>query len=170
MTTSPGCSGILSMKSRRRLLALMILLGAIPQAATAAAADLIRSVNGGPWSDASTWEGGKVPGPGARVQIRTGHVVRYEIQSDVPIRSIHVAGILEFARDRDTRLDVGLIKVQPGDDASENGFDCDAHGVKLDSGEDRPSLLVGLPGDPVQSGKTALIRLTYQEGDRKSVV
>src|SRR5689334_5577882 len=92
---------------------------------------LIRSARSGPWSAAATWEGAVVPRAGARVQVRGGHTVVYDLNSDTPIRSIHVAGTLEFARDRDTRLDVGLIKVQPGDDASENGFDCDAHGPML---------------------------------------
>ena len=88
----------------------------------------------------------------------------YDLDSDVPIRSVHVAGILEFARDRDTRLDVGLIKVQPGDDASENGFDCDFHGPALRPGDARPALLVGLPAEPIPEGKTATIRLKHFEG------
>src|SRR5262249_25863326 len=113
---------------------------------------------------AATWDGGHVPGPGSRVQIREGHHVRYDVESDKAIRSIHVAGTLEFARDRNTRLDVGLIKVQPGDEASENGFDCDAHMPRLRPGQSRPALLVGLPEEPVAQGKTAIIRLTYFEG------
>ena len=88
---------------------------------------LVRSAQSGPWSAPATWEGGKVPAAGSRVQIRTGHAVTYDVQSDQAIRSIHVAGTLTFAPDRDTRLDVGLIKIQAGDDASEDGFDCDAH-------------------------------------------
>ncbi len=63
----------------------------------------------------------------ARVQVRTGHIVTYDIESDAVIRSIHVAGTLRFDPDRDTRLDVGLIKIQAGDDAGESGFDCEAH-------------------------------------------
>ncbi len=51
----------------------------------------------------------------------------YDTASEQTIRSIHVAGTLRFDPDRDTRLVVGLIKIQAGDDASENGFDCDAH-------------------------------------------
>ena len=90
-------------------------------------ARLIRSARSGPWSAAATWEGGKVPGAAARVQVRQGHTVVYDVRSERPIRSIHVAGTLTFAPDRDTRLDVGLIKIQPGEDASEDGFDCDAH-------------------------------------------
>jgi hypothetical protein len=53
--------------------------------------------------------------------------VIYDIASDRAVRSIHVAGTLRFDPDRDTRLDVGLIEIQAGDDVGENGFDCDAH-------------------------------------------
>jgi hypothetical protein len=74
---------------------------------------LVRSSRSGPWSDPGTWESGRVPGAGARVQVRVGHTVIYDVDSAQPIRSIHVTGILAFAVDRDTRLDVGLIKVQP---------------------------------------------------------
>ncbi|MHC5538884.1 G8 domain-containing protein, partial [Singulisphaera rosea] len=108
-----------------------------------------------------------IPGPGVRVQVRAGHSVRYDLDSDKVIRSIHVAGTLEFARDRNTRLDVGLIKVQPGDDASENGFDCDAHPASGEAGHLRPSLIVGRPDEPILAGKTAKIRLTYVEGMNK---
>jgi len=143
----------------------ILLLLAVITAAPAGGPPLIRSTRSGPWSATATWEGGAVPGAGARVQVRGGDTVVYDLDSDVPIRSIHVAGTLEFARDRNTRLDVGLIKVQPGDDASENGFDCDAHPA-ADASPDRlaPALLVGLPGDPVPAGKTALIRLKHLEG------
>ena len=66
------------------------------------------------------------PAP-ARGAGAAGHTVVYDVDSEQAIRAIHVAGTLTFARDRDTRLDVGLIKIQAGDDASEDGFDCDAH-------------------------------------------
>jgi hypothetical protein len=120
---------------------------------------LIHSAGSGLWSAPATWEGGRVPPAGARVQIRQGHVVRYDRDADQAIRSIHVAGTLTFAPDRDTRLDVGLIKIQPGSDASENGFDCDAHLPVLASGHLRPALEVGTAGRPVQAGHTARIRL-----------
>ncbi len=133
------------------------------------AADLVRSARSGAWSVPATWEGGTVPGPGARVQVRAGHTVTYDVQSATVIRSVHVAGTLTFARDRDTRLDVGLIKVQPGEDASENGFDCDAHLTPPAPGQPRPALEVGTPGRPIPAGRTALIRLVYVEGmDRES--
>src|SRR5262245_53673788 len=70
----------------------------------------IRSAKSGRWSDVATWEGGKVPPAGARVQIRPGHAVTYDLNSDQAIRTIHIAGTLSFARDKTTRLDVGLIK------------------------------------------------------------
>src|SRR5262249_55964340 len=129
----------------------------------AASLALIRSVQSGAWSAAASWEGGKVPGVGARVQIRQGHTVVYDAKSDQPIRFIHVAGTLRFAPDRDTRLDVGLIKIQPGDDASENGFDCDAHLAESDPARPRPALEVGTTERPIDANRTALIRLVYHE-------
>jgi hypothetical protein len=134
-----------------------------------AAPPLVRTAGSGPWSAPATWEGGKVPAPGARVQIRTGHTVVYDLNSEQAIRSVHIAGTLTFARDRDTRLDVGLIKIQPGDDASEDGFDCDAHAAEPERGEPRPALEAGTPDQPVPPGHTALIRLTYVDGlDKQS--
>src|SRR5947209_11317226 len=130
---------------------------------------LVRSVQSGPWSAPATWEGGKVPAAGARVQVRAGHAVVYDVRSEQPIRSIHVAGTLTFAPDRDTRLDVGLIKIQPGEDASENGFDCDDHAPAVAAGAPRPALEVGTPNRPIDAGHTALIRLVYLDGmDRES--
>jgi hypothetical protein len=133
-------------------------------AADKPAAGLIRSARSGAWSEPATWEGGKVPAAGARVQVRSGHRVVYDAKSDRPIRSIHVAGTLSFAPDRDTRLDVGLIKIQPGDDASENGFDCDAHAGTPDPSAPRPVLEVGTSERPIDAAHTALIRLTYFDG------
>ncbi len=125
---------------------------------------LIRSAKSGPWSSADTWDRGKVPAMGARVQVRAGHTVRYDVKSDAAIRSVHVAGTLTFARDRDTALTVGLIKIQPGDDASEDGFSCDAHVGTPDPNKPRPALEVGTPNDPIPTGRTAVIRLALVEG------
>src|SRR5687767_9874809 len=93
-------------------LALLLTAGVAPADSPKADANLIRSARGGAWSAAATWEGGKVPAAGARVQVRTGHRVVYDLDSDQVIRSIHVAGELAFSRDKNTRLDVGLIKIQ----------------------------------------------------------
>lgn len=131
-------------------------------------ATLLRSAQSGSWSTPATWEGNKVPAAGARVQIRTGHKVVYDVNSEQIIRSIHVAGTLTFATDKDTRLDVGLIKIQAGDDASENGFDCDAH-PKPPTAGDRPALEVGTPLQPIAANRTARIRLVPVEGlDKES--
>jgi hypothetical protein len=147
-----------------------VVRAAEPTAASPAALPaLIQSARSGPWSAPSTWEGGHVPSPGSRVQIRSGHTVRYDLNADQAIRSIHLAGTLAFARDRDTRLDVGLLKIQPGTDASENGFDCDAHLPALDRGQPRPTLEVGTAEQPIRAGHTARIRLVYFEGmDKQS--
>jgi G8 domain len=125
---------------------------------------LLRSAANGRWSEAATWEGGRVPGSGARVQIRTGHVVTFDIKTDRAIRSIHVAGTLRFDPDRDTRLDVGLIKIQAGDDASESGFDCENHVKPPDPGAARATLEIGTPDQPIAAEHTALIRLTAVSG------
>jgi hypothetical protein len=128
----------------------------------------IRSAKSGPWSGATTWQGGKVPPAGSRVQIRAEHTVTYDLNSDKAIRTIHVAGTLSFARDKTTRLDVGLLKIQPGDEASEDGFDCDAHPTRIVKGP-RPALEVGRPEAPIDARHTATIRLVYFPGhDPKS--
>jgi len=125
---------------------------------------LTRSAQSGPWSAAATWEGGRVPAAGSRVQVRTGHTIVYDLNQERLIRSIHVAGLLTFARDRDTRLDVGLIKIQPGDDASEDGFDCDAHVPETKAGQPKPALEVGSPLQPIPPKHAALIRLVPVKG------
>src|ERR1051325_939548 len=80
-------------------------------------ADVIRSAKSGAWSDSATWQGGKVPTAGSRVQIREGHTVVYDVKAAEVIRFVHVAGTLSFAPDKDTQLNVGLIKIQAGDSA-----------------------------------------------------
>src|SRR5262249_43009830 len=128
-----------------------------------------RSARSGPWSAAATWEDGRVPGAGARVLVREGHAVVYDIVSDKAIRAINVAGTMTFATDRDTRLDVGLIKIQAGEEYSEEGFDCDAHLKPLAPGRSRPALLVGTPDKPVGAKHSAKIRLVFVEGlDKES--
>ena len=121
----------------------------------------IRSTQSGQWSAAATWEGGKVPPAGSRVQVRMGHTVTYDLNSDQAIRTIHVAGTLSFAKDKTTRLDVGLIKIQAGDEASEDGFECDAHMAEVDTKMPRAALEVGMPGAPIDAKHTATIRLVY---------
>jgi hypothetical protein len=90
--------------------------------------------------------------------------VTYDTSSDQPIRSIHVAGTLRFDPDHDTRMCVGLIKIQAGDDASENGFDCDAHVPDVNSDQNRPALEIGSQGHPITAARTAVIRLVAVDG------
>lgn len=130
--------------------------------------NLIRSAKSGAWSAPATWEGGKVPGAGASVQIRAGNIVIYDVKSDAVVRFIHVAGTLSFAANQDTLLNVGLIKLQAGDEATENGFDCDAHLAVDDIERPRPVLEVGTPANPIGAKHTALIRLHYIEGTDKN--
>src|SRR5688572_13977177 len=90
------------------LLVLCLLVSLAPLQAD----DVIRSAQSGVWSSADTWVGGKVPAAGARVHVLSGHTVTYDGASDDVIRAINIAGTLSFARDRDTRLNVGLIKIE----------------------------------------------------------
>src|SRR5262245_35593222 len=143
----------------RTSLALSILLLAVSSAT--AQEKLIRSAKSGTWSDGATWEGGKVPANLARVQVRPGHAVVYDAKSDAVIRFIHVGGTLTFAHDKDTLLNVGLIKIQAGEDATEGGFDCDAHLSVDDKKWPRPELLVGTPERPIDAKHSAVIRLHY---------
>src|SRR5262245_28797367 len=73
---------------------------------------LVRSAQSGAWSAAATWEGGKVPTAGAQVLVRSSHTIAYDLQSHEVIRSLHISGVLTFVPDKDTRLDVGLIRIQ----------------------------------------------------------
>jgi hypothetical protein len=136
---------------------------------------LIRSIQSGPWSAPTTWEGGKVPDQGSRVQIRAEHRVVYDLALPLVdraarrvvnpvIRSIHVVGTLTFARDRNTRLNVGLIKIQAGDDASEVGFNCDDHLRAPEPGAPQPALEVGTAEDPIPAQYTATIELCSVPG------
>jgi hypothetical protein len=132
-----------------------------------------RSSGSGNWSDSATWAEGRAPKPGDRVQIRAGHTVTYDVASDDPIRMIHVAGVLRFSRDKPTRLVVGLVKIQGGEHADEEGFDCTAHGGHAASTPETatpPALEIGTPDDPIPPGVTATIRLAHFPGmDKESL-
>ncbi len=67
-----------------------------------------RSARSGRWSDVSTWVNARPPKAGDNVQVRTGHAVTYDANSDEAVRVLHVAGTLTFAREKSTRLNVGL--------------------------------------------------------------
>src|SRR5206468_5446275 len=120
------------------------LLGLVLCASAQAAVEFqVHSAKSGNWSDVKTWAEARLPRAGERVQIREGHRVVYDVESDQPIRMIHVAGTLSFSRDRSTTLDVGLLRISPGDSADEDGFVC--HGMAelpVAKGE-RPALEIG---------------------------
>ena len=133
-----------------------------------------RSVRSGKWSDANTWLGKRAPHAGDNVQVRTGDVVTYDVNSDEAVRVLHVAGTLTFARDKSTRLNVGLLKVQPGYECSEDGFNChevvdvkepldDSQRAQSDAPY-RATLEIGTRENPIPASVTATIRLTYFEG------
>ena len=126
------------------------------------AVPVFRSSQSGPWSVGATLEGGKVPAAGAAVLVRAGHKVVYDVLAEEAVRSVHIAGTLSFATDRDTRLDAGLIRVQQDEDVSEEGFECDAH-IPSD-GTTRGALLVGTEDAPIDPKHTALIRLVMFDG------
>lgn len=122
-----------------------------------------RSVRSGVWSDPGTWSSKRLPKAGDYVQVRAGHRVLYDVSSDQAIRMVHVAGTLAFSREKPTRLDVGLLKVQPGESATEDGFNCDLHAPAPTSGAggiSGPALEVGTAESPIPAGVTAKIRLT----------
>ncbi len=151
-----------------RLLAVFTLFATFT--AAFAAPEVIRTARSGAWSDAKTWEKSQLPPYGATVLIRPAHTVTYDTVSTAPIRALHIGGTLTFATDRDTRLDAGLIKIQPGEDTSEEGFNCDAHLPEADPAQPKPALLVGTAAQPVEAKHTALIRLVYFDGmDRQSL-
>src|SRR5262245_25742439 len=98
----------MSVSPRWAVLAVLV----VPTVAGAAepaqpAAPVVRSAKSGPWSAASTWEGGKTPSAGVKVLIRQGHTVLYDVRSEDVIRSVSISGVLTFATDRDTLLNAG---------------------------------------------------------------
>lgn len=160
----------------RIVVALAVIVSAIFSTATpwAAAQDaagvvVVRSARSGAWSDGATWEGGKVPAAGTKVQVRPGHTVVYDVLApeSLVIRSLLIAGTVTFAPDKATQLNVGLIKIEDTDSLEEEGFDCDAHKMEPEPGQPKPALLVGTPDRPIAANARALIRLTFVEGLKK---
>ena len=137
-----------------------------------------RTVRSGKWSDPNIWLKKRVPLAGDYVQIRPGNTVIYDVLATQPLRMVHVAGTLTFARDRSTRLDVGLLKVQPGEQATEDGFNCDQHpdispafdskvNSKVNPKAPLPCLEVGTVENPIPPSVSATIRLVYFAGADK---
>jgi hypothetical protein len=134
----------------------------------------VMSIKDGQWSDSSTWRPARVPRSGDRVRVSRGTRIVYDINSDEKIRFIQIVGTLTFARDRDTTLNVGILKVQNSDECSENGFACDLHSVNA-SGEphgmpagEMATLEIGTSANPIPAKYTARIRLHYFSGMNKN--
>ena len=176
-----------SIPCRRTLIALFALaaFGFWQSPGWAAGVDFnARTVKSGNWSDPTTWENNRPPQAGDRVQVRPGHSVVYDVAPDkctFALRMLHVGGSLSFSRTASTRLDVGLLKVQPGDVCSEDGFVCHvepslAAVEKKDSSKPMPDfpavatpaeLIIGTTDEPIPAGVSATIRLVYFEGADK---
>ncbi len=133
----------------------------------------LRSVKDGYWTDPSVWKPARVPQQGDRVLISRDTFVEYDARSQDVIRLVQVVGTLSFSRDRDTLLNVGLLKVQQSQDCSENGFACDFEGVNsqgepiVSPGRVSAALLVGTPEQPIPAQHKATIRLHHLNGMNK---
>ncbi|TWT85706.1 G8 domain protein [Posidoniimonas polymericola] len=160
------------MQSTARCLALVLCCQFVATHQTLAAAPeppLLRTAQSGPWSDPATWDAGRVPQTGDRVVIGREHHVRYDVASSEVLRLVQIVGTLEFARDRDTRLEAGLVQLTASEEPSEQGFDCHETPEHVHPGGHQATLLIGEPGSPLPVDHTATIRLHYVAGmDRES--
>lgn len=135
-----------------------------------------RTAQSGPWSDARTWAGGRTPRIGDFVQVRAGHTVTYDVYSTVALRMVHIAGTLRFSRTKNTLLDVGLLKIEPGDTTTEDGFDCHDATVLADAGSHRhahlapPALEIGTSTEPIPAGVQATVRLRHHAGTNQDTL
>jgi hypothetical protein len=134
----------------------------------------VRSVRDGKWSDPRTWIPERVPVAGDRVLVARETRVLYDVKSDAVLRLVQIVGTLQFARDRDTQLSVGVLKVQNSDECSESGFACDFAGTSA-VGEPQvprqgplPTLEIGTLDQPIPAEHTARIRLHFLEGMDKN--
>ena len=123
-----------------------------------------RTAYSGNWSDAKTWQGERKPQAGDFVQIRAGHTVTYDVESNDALRLVHVAGTLTFSREKSTLLDVGLLKIEPGETTTEDGFDCHDAAPAVPIGGVVPALEIGTPAAPIPVGVKAVIRLRHFKG------
>jgi len=92
------------------------------------------NVRSGAWSDAETWDGGRVPQDDDTVRIAEGSRVVYDVVSDARLHAVGVAGTLAFRTSADTRLRVTHLLVYSGG-----------------------TLSVGDQNDPIQSSAVAEI-------------
>ncbi len=126
-----------------------------------------RSVSDGKWTDPETWGDERVPKAGDRVLVSSGTTVTYDARSEAILRSLFVSGALNFARDRDTLLQAGMILVgsNPRGKRPTTLDPPDEIPPKEGTG---PVLQVGSPYAPIPRPHTARIRLHYIEGMKKT--
>jgi hypothetical protein len=127
----------------------------------------IRSIKSGNWSDRQSWNLDRVPTDGDRVLISQGTHINYDVQSLSVIRLVQIVGTLEFSRQRNTELNVGLITIEHREECSEDGFACEFEGgTSKPSTPDSqwPTLIVGTINDPIPAQYTAKISLHYLKG------
>jgi Ca2+-binding RTX toxin-like protein len=72
-----------------------------------------KAVRSGNWSDPDTWQNGRVPGEGAKVDVPHGVTVTYAQVSNASVHTIGISGKLEFATHKDTLLKVDTMVVRP---------------------------------------------------------
>src|SRR5262249_15047226 len=108
----------------RWLLLPQLLVALCASASASEKSQFVLCEHSGRWSEATTWQDGHIPAQGDSVLIPAGKEVLYDVQSEQAIRLLKIAGALRFATDRDTRLDVGLVRVEAGDDLTEEGVEC----------------------------------------------
>ncbi len=157
--------------------------GAAANPANPAAFDAV-SVKSGNWSDGATWNIGKAPLRDSRVLIAPGTQVIYDVDSNRAMREVQVTGRLSFARDRNTKLIVGLLRVTPPRAAGDTGVEDidkhdhakadghgrhgnDHHGGHGDAAADPidgPALEIGTPDAPIPAPFMARIQLKHFEG------
>ena len=124
----------------------------------------VQSVGNGKWSDPSTWSTKRLPRAGDYVQIRPGHRITYDVHSTEALRMLHVSGILTFSREKSTQLVAGLIKVQPGEEATEGAEFCDY--CPVDPKMPMPALEIGTIDNPIPASVTAPARRRPASGRR----
>lgn len=72
------------------------------------------AVNDGDWSDPGTWATGRVPGSEAKVLIRDGVSVTYDMDSNVALKTVRVDGDLTWSTDQNTHMRVETIVTSHG--------------------------------------------------------
>ncbi|MEM7507241.1 MAG: G8 domain-containing protein [Pseudomonadota bacterium] len=109
------------------------------------------AVRDGAWSDPATWQGGRIPGPEADVNIPAGITVEYDIVSDTPLNIVRVDGTLNWATNKDTGMLVETIigshmsHISIGSEGNPVDGDVSAEIVFRDTS-------INLSDDPTQTG------------------